>query len=156
MLAFETGNELGGTKLANYPPPIAWTSAVANRLKGLAPNTLVMSGSYGVVAEELSIAAVDIQCVHYSPELFRRTDSFESQHYALLPAVFEHTQGFSESRIATKGVHGRRIRLDKQILPPDFVPSRAPPGDSRCGSFPPASAVVAVALGMRGEEEEAS
>lgn len=63
VLAFETGNELGGTKLAHSPPPLEWTTAIANLLKSLAPNTLVMSGSYGVVAAELAIESVDIQFV---------------------------------------------------------------------------------------------
>lgn len=157
VLAFETGNELGGTKLATYPPPIAWTSAIANRLKVLAPNTLVMSGSYGVVAEELSIAAVDIQCVlvHRSPELPRLTDSFALQHHAFLPSMLRHTQGFGKSRFG-EGVHGRRIRLDEQVLSPDLVPSRAPPGDPRCGGPPSTRTVVALAMRMCGEEEEAS
>ena len=75
ILAFETGNELGGTKLSRFPPPIAWTTSVANRLKSLAPNTLVMSGSYGVVAEELAIASVDIQYARqFCFEMSQRTD----------------------------------------------------------------------------------
>lgn len=60
VLAFETGNELGGYGLKNWPPPVAWTTAIAGMLKTLAPNTLVVSGSYGVRSEELGIDAVDV------------------------------------------------------------------------------------------------
>ncbi|KAI5474838.1 glycoside hydrolase family 65 protein [Pseudohyphozyma bogoriensis] len=67
ILAFETGNELGGWGLSNYPPPVEWTTAVANYLKELAPNTLVMSGSYGVRSEELGIADVDLYSDHFYP-----------------------------------------------------------------------------------------
>lgn len=60
ILAFETGNELGGYNLDAFPPPAIWTTAIASYLKELAPNTLVMSGSYGVRTEELGIQEVDI------------------------------------------------------------------------------------------------
>lgn len=41
ILAFETGNELGGWSGKHYPPPVEWTTAVAAYLKQLAPETLV-------------------------------------------------------------------------------------------------------------------
>lgn len=63
VLAFETGNELGGWTGDAYPPPVEWTTAVAGLLHELAPNTLVLSGSYGVRKDELKIEGVDMVCV---------------------------------------------------------------------------------------------
>lgn len=60
VLAFETGNELGGFQMNASPPPVEWTKAIADYLKLLAPNTLVISGSYGVREVELGISSVDI------------------------------------------------------------------------------------------------
>lgn len=60
VLAFETGNELGGWEGKSSPPPVAWTTAIAAYLKELAPDTLVLSGSYGVRKDELSIEDVDM------------------------------------------------------------------------------------------------
>ncbi|KAK4701098.1 mannan endo-1,4-beta-mannosidase, partial [Phenoliferia sp. Uapishka_3] len=60
ILAFETGNELGGWGGNASPPPIAWVTAIADYLKVLAPNTLVLSGTYGVRSSELAIESVDI------------------------------------------------------------------------------------------------
>lgn len=67
VLAFETGNELGGWSRDAYPPTVEWTTAVSDLLKTLAPDTLVISGSYGVQKRELNIASVDIVSDHYYP-----------------------------------------------------------------------------------------
>lgn len=63
VLAFETGNELGGWTGDDYPPPVEWTASIAQLLHELAPDTLVLSGSYGVRKSELAIAGVDMVCV---------------------------------------------------------------------------------------------
>lgn len=60
-MAFETGNELGGYGGHGTEPSIAWTRSIASLIKSLAPNTLVISGSYGVKQNELGIAEIDIQ-----------------------------------------------------------------------------------------------
>jgi hypothetical protein len=60
ILAFETGNELGGSTGTANPPPVEWTIAVSLYLKKLAPNTLVIDGSYGVQPGNLLIPSVDI------------------------------------------------------------------------------------------------
>lgn len=60
IFALETGNELGGWSGSNYPPPVEWTTSIANYLKELAPETLVLDGSYGVRFSNLDIANVDI------------------------------------------------------------------------------------------------
>ncbi|GAA5863400.1 hypothetical protein JCM3774_005279 [Rhodotorula dairenensis] len=72
ILAFETGNELGGWTGNHYPPPIAWTRSIARLIKSLAPNSLVVSGSYGVRRDELMIDEVDIVSDHYYPLSTRR------------------------------------------------------------------------------------
>lgn len=50
ILAFETGNELnwGDSKRVTFQrnPPAKWTLEIAQHIKSLAPNTLVMDGSY--------------------------------------------------------------------------------------------------------------
>jgi hypothetical protein len=60
ILAFETGNELGGSTGTANPPPIEWTTAVSLYLKELAPNTLVIDGSYGIQSGNLPTPSVDI------------------------------------------------------------------------------------------------
>lgn len=60
VLAFETGNELSGWTGRDYPPPVEWTTAIAQLLKELAPQTLVLSGTYGVREAELHIDEVDM------------------------------------------------------------------------------------------------
>ena len=60
VLAFETGNELGGWGLNSNPPPISWVTEIAAFLKELAPDTLILSGTYGVREAELEIADVDL------------------------------------------------------------------------------------------------
>lgn len=60
VLAFETGNELGGWTGSHYAPPVAWTRSIAQLLKQLSPDALVISGTYGVKQAELSIAEIDL------------------------------------------------------------------------------------------------
>ncbi|GAA5927988.1 uncharacterized protein JCM15063_006052 [Sporobolomyces koalae] len=75
ILAFETGNELGGYTGKAYPPPVEWTTAISAFLKELAPQTLVMSGSYGVRHDELSISTVDLHSDHFYPTYRSRLSS---------------------------------------------------------------------------------
>ncbi|KAL8276477.1 hypothetical protein RQP46_011127 [Phenoliferia psychrophenolica] len=67
VLAFELGNELGGWGLNSYPPPIDWVNQTAAYVKSLAPNTLVLSGTYGVREDELHLTDVDIFSNHFYP-----------------------------------------------------------------------------------------
>ncbi|GJN89919.1 hypothetical protein Rhopal_002908-T1 [Rhodotorula paludigena] len=75
VLAFETGNELSGWTGRDYPPPVEWTTAIAQLLKELAPQTLVLSGTYGVREAELHIDEVDISDHFYPPSLHRLSRS---------------------------------------------------------------------------------
>ncbi|GAA5950817.1 hypothetical protein JCM21900_002027 [Sporobolomyces salmonicolor] len=67
ILAFETGNELGGWTGHDYAPPVEWSIAISQYLKELAPQTLVVSGTYGVKTNELGIETVDIHSNHFYP-----------------------------------------------------------------------------------------
>ncbi|KAK4056494.1 hypothetical protein OIO90_002341 [Microbotryomycetes sp. JL221] len=67
VMAFETGNELGGWTGKQHPPPVEWTRSIADLLKRLAPDTLVISGTYGVRHDELAINDVDIVSDHFYP-----------------------------------------------------------------------------------------
>ena len=60
VLAFETGNELGGWGLDSDAPTIEWVGEISAYLKELAPDTLVLSGTYGVREAELALPSVDI------------------------------------------------------------------------------------------------
>ncbi|GAA6060913.1 hypothetical protein JCM10212_003947 [Sporobolomyces blumeae] len=78
ILAFETGNELGSWTGDAYPPPVEWTTSISQLLKRLAPDTLVVSGSYGVRKDELAIASVDVHSDHFYPTYKSRLSSSAS------------------------------------------------------------------------------
>ncbi|GAA5988757.1 hypothetical protein JCM11641_006529 [Rhodosporidiobolus odoratus] len=82
VLAFETGNELGSWSGSSYPPPVEWTTSIAQLLKELAPNTLVMDGSYGVRKESLGIEAVDMYSDHFYPLYTSRLSSSASRAHS--------------------------------------------------------------------------
>lgn len=63
IMAWETGNELGW-----YDNPTAmknWTQSIADYLKSIDGNHLVMDGTYGVKDAHLSISSVDIYSDHF-------------------------------------------------------------------------------------------
>lgn len=71
VLAFETGNEMNF--LGYRPAPASWTLIIAKHIKSLAPNTLVMDGSFArtevvescYAKEVLESPDVDILSYHY-------------------------------------------------------------------------------------------
>jgi len=67
IFAYETGNELGGPIFGDKDVPVAWTTEIAQFVKELAPNKLVIDGTYGVNTTHLSIAAIDILSDHFYP-----------------------------------------------------------------------------------------
>ncbi|GAA5954988.1 hypothetical protein JCM3765_003153 [Sporobolomyces pararoseus] len=86
VLAFETGNELGGYSGKDYPPSVEWTTAISQFLKELAPQTLVVSGSYGVRKDELEIGTIDIHSDHFYPTYKSRlSPSASTAHSANKP-----------------------------------------------------------------------
>lgn len=60
ILAWENGNELIGS-------PDAWSADICAYIKGIAPNQLVIDGSFGVRTASLTDANVDIVSDHFYP-----------------------------------------------------------------------------------------
>lgn len=67
IFAYETGNELGGPTFGDMDVPVSWTTEIAQYIKDLAPQKLVIDGTYGVVPNHLDINEVDIYSDHFYP-----------------------------------------------------------------------------------------
>jgi endo-1,4-beta-mannosidase len=75
VLAWETGNEMNFEGLGKTPAPGAWTVEIAEHIKSLAPDTLVMDGSYArndssdckscYAPEVLASPAVELLTYHF-------------------------------------------------------------------------------------------
>ncbi len=59
IMAWETGNELLS--------PSSWTQTIANYIKNIDGNHLVMDGNYGINQSSLAISSVDIYSDHFYP-----------------------------------------------------------------------------------------
>lgn len=75
ILAWETGNELGGYFLGDAagPPPRVWTDEIARHIKSLSRRTLVADGTDGLIDMEgftrntgLDVDAIDLVFVSSS------------------------------------------------------------------------------------------
>ncbi|WNR45628.1 golvesin C-terminal-like domain-containing protein [Paenibacillus roseipurpureus] len=75
ILAWETGNELSS--------PVSWTQTVADYIKSVDANHLVMDGHYGVDTNALSLSSVDIYSSHFNGTLMMMTASAISSQAAL-------------------------------------------------------------------------
>lgn len=64
---WETGNEFGGYMFREGVPPAAFTKTIADYIKSLDANHLVMDGSDGINPNALSIPSVDIYSDHFYP-----------------------------------------------------------------------------------------
>ncbi|TNY24545.1 glycoside hydrolase superfamily [Rhodotorula diobovata] len=76
IMAWETGNELGGYMLGGGAPPASWTKNIAAYIKKLAPNHLVADGTDGLTDYGGSLANtgmklsdVDLVTDHFYPAL---------------------------------------------------------------------------------------
>ncbi|GAA5940708.1 hypothetical protein JCM10213_004294 [Rhodosporidiobolus nylandii] len=76
ILAWETGNELGGYMLGGGAPPASWTQEIAIYIKSIAPNHLVADGTDGLTDYDgnlantgMNIDAVDLVTDHFYPAL---------------------------------------------------------------------------------------
>jgi len=67
IFAYETGNELGGPIFGDKNVPVSWTTEIAQFVKELAPNKLVIDGTYGVNTTHLAIEEIDIFSDHFYP-----------------------------------------------------------------------------------------
>ncbi|BGP11592.1 hypothetical protein JCM10049v2_007502 [Rhodotorula toruloides] len=78
ILAWETGNELGGYMNAEMWPPSSWTSAIVSAIKAVDGNHLIIDGTNGIwnyttgaTPAGLNVAGIDIVSDHSYP---RKTD----------------------------------------------------------------------------------
>ncbi|GAA5969798.1 hypothetical protein JCM11641_008044 [Rhodosporidiobolus odoratus] len=76
ILAWETGNELGGYMLGGGAPPAYWTQDIASYIKSLAPSHLVADGTDGLTDYSgslantgISVDEVDLVTDHFYPAL---------------------------------------------------------------------------------------
>nr|OQO27610.1 hypothetical protein B0A51_03599 [Rachicladosporium sp. CCFEE 5018] len=67
IIAYETGNELGGPVFGDKDVPVAWTQEICDYVKKLGPKKLCIDGTYGVNATHLDIPSVDIYDDHFYP-----------------------------------------------------------------------------------------
>ncbi|MCJ1286912.1 hypothetical protein MMC26_006258 [Xylographa opegraphella] len=67
IFAYETGNEMGGPTFGDEDVPVEWTTEIAAFIKQLAPQKLVVDGTYGVNKTHLPIEQIDIFSDHYYP-----------------------------------------------------------------------------------------
>ncbi|KZT56049.1 glycoside hydrolase family 5 protein [Calocera cornea HHB12733] len=74
ILGWETGNELAAVRYTDGPAPPEWTSEIAGLIKSLAPNHLVVDGTYGFYPEsgQLEVEDVDIFSDHFYPPSISR------------------------------------------------------------------------------------
>lgn len=63
----ETGNELSGPNFGDEYVPNSWTLEIANYIKSLAPNKLIMDGTYGINETHFELGVVDIYSDHFYP-----------------------------------------------------------------------------------------
>ncbi|GAA5840838.1 hypothetical protein JCM9279_001235 [Rhodotorula babjevae] len=76
IMAWETGNELGGYMLGGGAPPASWTKDIASYIKKLAPNHLVADGTDGLTDyggslanTGMKVSNVDLVTDHFYPAL---------------------------------------------------------------------------------------
>ncbi|KAI5862155.1 glycoside hydrolase family 5 protein [Durotheca rogersii] len=67
IFAYETGNELLGPVWGDMNSPADWVRDIAQYVKSLAPNKLVVDGTYGINKTHLDIEEVDIFSNHMYP-----------------------------------------------------------------------------------------
>ncbi|KAK8139849.1 glycoside hydrolase family 5 protein [Apiospora sp. TS-2023a] len=67
IFAYETGNELLGPIWGDMDCPADWIADIARFVKALAPQKLLVDGTYGVNNTHLAIEDVDIFSDHYYP-----------------------------------------------------------------------------------------
>ncbi|TKA75487.1 hypothetical protein B0A49_02018 [Cryomyces minteri] len=63
----ETGNELGGPIFGDMNVPNSWTQEIASFVKSLAPEKLVMDGTYGINTTHFAVSTIDLFSDHFYP-----------------------------------------------------------------------------------------
>lgn len=129
VMAFETGNELGGSSHIADQPTVAWVDAITKLIKQLAPNTLVMSGTYGVRKSELSLASVDLYSNHYYPLYTSKLDQAslaESYNKAFLAGEYDWTNRYYVPLLYLTVFVPAFLALGIAFLPKRWLPWRVP------------------------------
>lgn len=67
IFAFESGNELHGQHWMDKNCPPEWIQEIASFVKGFAPKTLFVDGTYGINSTHFDIEEVDIFSDHFYP-----------------------------------------------------------------------------------------
>jgi len=67
IIGYETGNELGGPVFGDKWVPVEWITEIAQLVKQLGPEKLVIDGTYGINVTHFSIEEIDIFSDHYYP-----------------------------------------------------------------------------------------
>ncbi|KAH3762380.1 cellulase family glycosylhydrolase [Pelomyxa schiedti] len=88
IMSWETGNELS--------PPANWTKLIADHIKSIDKNHLVMDGTYGINSDALSISSVEIYSDHFYPMEVSKLNRDASQVYAANKVYFVGEYGWSQ------------------------------------------------------------
>ncbi|KAH8193695.1 hypothetical protein TruAng_012138 [Truncatella angustata] len=67
VFAYETGNELGGPIFGDMDCPAEWVRNITSFIKTLAPEKLILDGTYGVNRTHFDILEIDGFSNHYYP-----------------------------------------------------------------------------------------
>lgn len=67
IFAYETGNELGGPVFGDMDVPVEWLREIAGLVKELAPEKLLVDGTYGVNRSHFDVEEVDLFSDHFYP-----------------------------------------------------------------------------------------
>lgn len=67
IFAYETGNELGGSVFGDMDVPVEWLREIAGLVKELAPEKLVVDGTYGINRTHFDVEEVDLFSDHFYP-----------------------------------------------------------------------------------------
>ncbi|CAN8098789.1 unnamed protein product [Discula destructiva] len=67
IFAYETGNELGGPVFGDKDVPTEWTREIAAFVKQLAPEKLMVDGTYGINQAHFAVDEIDLFSNHFYP-----------------------------------------------------------------------------------------
>lgn len=90
-MAWETGNEL--------LPPANWTGVIAEHVKSVDTNHLVLDGRYGIDPEALLLDTVDIYSDHYYPMSVVKLQSDAEQVYSAAKVFLVGEYGWSDGSV---------------------------------------------------------
>ncbi|SCV71400.1 BQ2448_2988 [Microbotryum intermedium] len=112
IMAWETGNELGGYIGKENYPPLYWTNRVAGLIRGLSPKSLIIDGSDGfynyttkAVAPGVNVSNIDLMSDHGYPRnvalLNAEIPIAQQYNKGFLLGEFDWTNNFGGDDLAT-------------------------------------------------------